>query len=542
MRRALADRDLGAVITIFRRWTGASQTDVGVLLGLSQPHVSDFERGIRRATSMAMFERFADGLGIPRPLLGLGEPSSHVPEPETEQAQQGLAQQAPSVSSVEFVEWIAEHGRVSFREVYDRLAAGIQRLQHSPEPERRHRAYLRDRVTREQLVTALARYYPAPLAEGCSFYRVHVDGEPLSTTVLTRPSWVRTQIRLDTEAERFEYVSPTAAPVPTPRLGDEAITAAINRLAEVELSATVLTNDPVYRLLRVTVERDRVDAAVTLMPFAEYALTMDLLEAELVDALAEHNAMGLAASEGRRRLSLPLRDTYLPSVLHALDVKRRVCAGGPVALLAAARPAGPGGRRPPDYALLVQERSPHVLNAVGKLAVIPKAFHQPTVEPAAEASLSTTVQRELEEELLGRAELGRLFGEDFRKVDPLHAGLLSPPLRWLLDHHDMGGYRTECVGFGINLLSGNYEFACLILIDDEEWWARFGSQVEANWEIERIRLYSSRDTAGLRDLMLDPRWSNEGLFALNQGLRRLAELDRTQRVATPRIELETSDG
>ena len=542
MRQALAERDMGAVITIFRRWTGASQTDVGVLLGLSQPHVSDFERGIRRATSLAMFERFADGLGIPRPLLGLGEPSSDASEPEPQGAQQqGPARQAPSIRSVEFVEWLAEHSGAGFREVYDHLAACIQRLQHSPEPERRHRAYLRHRVTREQLVSALADYYPVPLAEGCSFYRVQVDGAPLSTTVLTRPSWVRAQVQLGTDAERFEYVSPSVAPVPTRQLGDHAVAAAIDRLAEAELSATVLTNDPVYRLLRVTAELEHLDAAVALMPFADYALTMDLLEAELVDALAERNAIGPAATGGQR-LPLPLRDTYLPSVLHAFDMERRVCAGGPVALLAAARPAGPGGRRPPDYALLVQERSPRVLNAVGKLAVIPKAFHQPTVEPAAEASLSTTLQRELEEELLGRAELGSLFGEDFRKVDPLHAGLLSPPLRWLLDHQDTGGYRTECVGFGINLLSGNYEFACLILIDDEEWWARFGSQVEANWEVERIRLYSSRDTGGLRDLMLDPRWSNEGLFAFSQGLRRLAELDSTQRVAVPRIEVGASDG
>src|SRR6266540_2124247 len=200
MRQALADRDMGAVITIFRRWTGASQTDVGVLLGLSQPHVSDFERGIRRASSMAMFERFADGLGIPRPLLGLGEPSPHATQPGTQGArQQGPAQEAPSISSVEFVEWIAEHSSAGFREVYDRLAARIQRLQRSPESERRRRAYLRDRVTREQLVTALADYYPAPLAEGCSFYRVQVDGAPLSTTVLTRPSWVRAQVRLGTE-------------------------------------------------------------------------------------------------------------------------------------------------------------------------------------------------------------------------------------------------------------------------------------------------------------------------------------------------------
>ena len=73
MRSALAARDMGAVITIFRRWTGASQTDIGVLLGMPQPHVSDFERGIRHATSLAMFERLADGLGIPRPLLGLAD-------------------------------------------------------------------------------------------------------------------------------------------------------------------------------------------------------------------------------------------------------------------------------------------------------------------------------------------------------------------------------------------------------------------------------------------------------------------------------------
>ena len=260
------------------------------------------------------------------------------------------------------------------------------------------------------------------------------------------------------------------------------------------------------------------------MPFADYALTMDLLESELVNALAEQDAMGAAATRWRRP-ALPLRDAYLPSVLHALDVERRVCAGGPVALLAAARPGGAAGRRQADYALLVQERSPRVLNAVGRLAVIPKAFHQPTVEPAAEADLSTSLQRELEEELLGREELGSLFGRDFRKVDPLHADLLSPPLRWLLEHQDSDSYRIECVGFGINLLSGNYEFACLILIDDEEWWRRFGSLIEANWEIERIRLYSSCDTDGLRELMLDPRWSSEGLFAFSQGLRRLAELD-----------------
>jgi hypothetical protein len=75
--------------------------------------------------------------------------------------------------------------------------------------------------------------------------------------------------------------------------------------------------------------------------------------------------------------------------------------------------------------------------------------------------------------------------------------------------------------------------------NDEEWWARYGGQIQANWEIARIRCYSSRDTAGLQALAADSRWSNEGLFAFLEGLRRLAQLDTgSSRVALPRIEVE----
>jgi hypothetical protein len=155
-----------------------------------------------------------------------------------------------------------------------------------------------------------------------------------------------------------------------------------------------------------------------------------------------------------------------------------------------------------------------------------------------ESSEQATQHRELEEELLGRDELGNVFDEGLRKVDPFHTDLLSEPLRWLLEHQDPSAYRLECVGFGVNLLTGNYEFPCLIVINDEEWWARFGGQVEANWEIRRVRLYSSRDAAGLQDLMLDPRWSSEGLFAFVEGLRRLAELDTTSRVTVPELDAE----
>jgi hypothetical protein len=343
---------------------------------------------------------------------------------------------------------------------------------------------------------------------------------------------------LGTPAEQFEFIPSTAASIPTPLLEGELLDAAVDRLAQVELSTTVLVNNPIYQLLRVAIEPGRLQAAVTLVDFATYALTMDLLEAELVDTLADLTGHIGAETSRNQRLHLPLRDAYLPSVAHALDFERRVCAGGPVALLAAARPGARAGRRPADYALLVQERSPRVLNVVGRLAVVPKAFHGPTVEPSAEADLSTSVQRELEEELLGRDELGNVFDEGLRKVDPFHTDLLSEPLRWLLDHQDPSAYRLECVGFGVNLLTGNYEFPCLIVINDDEWWARFGGQIEANWEIQRVKVHSTRDAADLQDLLLDPRWSNEGLFAFVEGLRRLAELDTASRVAASEIDME----
>ncbi len=76
---ALAARDMGAVVRNYRKWTGASQTDISMLVGIPQPHVSELERGFRRVIALDLFERFADGLGIPRRLLGLAERSEDGP-------------------------------------------------------------------------------------------------------------------------------------------------------------------------------------------------------------------------------------------------------------------------------------------------------------------------------------------------------------------------------------------------------------------------------------------------------------------------------
>jgi transcriptional regulator with XRE-family HTH domain len=432
-----------------------------------------------------------------------------------------------------FVAWVADHSSLSFQEAYSRVAASVEQLAARGPADRYAEAHRRAHVTRDQLAQTLATYYQSPSPEGLGarFYSVRVGGVPLALSILVRPDWLGASIRLGTEQERFQLAAPdVAAAVQFPE--GPVLEAALHRLAVAETSATVMVNNPMYRLQDLALGPQQLEATVTLTAFADYALTMDLLETELVDALATSERR-----DGNGRGGLPLRDIYLPSVASALAFDDRLCVGGPVALLSAARPGTRHGQRQPDYVLLVQERSARVLNVTGRLAVVPKAFHGPTTEAAEEAHLSASLERELEEELLGREDLEQVSERSFRRVDPFATDQLSEPMRWLVERRGTDAYRLECLGFGINMVTGNYEFPCLIVINDEDWWARYSGQIEANWEMAGVRRYSSRDTAGLQALALDPRWSNEGLFAFIEGLRRLDELDTVSRVAVPEIEV-----
>ncbi len=298
---------------------------------------------------------------------------------------------------------------------------------------------------------------------------------------------------------------------------------AVARLAEAALAGVRITNKPLYRLLGIDIRDGVISGGLGLAPFGVYALTMDMLEQELASALAT------GASTGRG--DLPLRDRYLQDLTSVLDLQGRLCAGGVACLCAVARPADPY-RGDADYALLVQERSGQVLNAAGRLAVIPKGFHEPLRDVQADARIGATLYRELEEELFGRADVDSTLPGS-RAAAPMHPNRLSAPMRWLTEVPRLS---AECTGFGLNLVSGNYEFACLIVVDDEEFWARFGGDIEANWESAGLRVYSTLDARLLANVAADESWSNEGLFAFLQGLRRLAKIE-TKRVNAPTITL-----
>ena len=249
---------------------------------------------------------------------------------------------------------------------------------------------------------------------------------------------------------------------------------------------------PLYRLTGLSAGKGEIGGSLGITQFASYALTLDLLEGELSDALTA----GIPPEPG----SLPLRDRYLPDLASVLGVAGRLCAGGALALCAFARPADPY-RGPADYALLVQERSGSVVNAARQLAVIPKGFHQPLTDFRGDARIAATLRREMEEELFGREDIDNTVNEQ-HAADPMHPARLSAPMRWLLKENP-GALRMECTGFGLNLVSGNFEFACLVVVDSDEFWSRFGGQVEASWESSSLRQYSSLDGGSLAALACD---------------------------------------
>ncbi|WP_436758262.1 hypothetical protein [Streptosporangium sp. V21-05] len=444
-------------------------------------------------------------------------PSANVGSTASMEAERRLASDKNVNAALEWLDKRAgwSHGR-SRRTVAEQLA----KIDPRDLQDRAHRRVL---VSREQIASALSEYYADGFGEHQP-YSAQADGGVAATSVLVRKQWLDLKLDLASR-DRLRLADTNEAVVPAV-IDEVGADAAARRLAEALATNARIINTPLYRLTGIDVSPEAIEGSVGITDFVSYALTMDLLEGELIDAIAE----GRAVAPG----NLPLRDRYLPNVNVVLGLDWRLCAGGTLALFAVARPSSRVRRGAPDYLLLIQERSGHVLNAARRLAVIPKAFHEPLVDYAEDVQIERTLEREMEEELFGRDDVDSTEG-GLLDADPMHPSRLSEPMRWLHDHTKSSHWRMECTGFGLNLVSGNFEFASLIVIEDEEWWTRYGGLIRANWESSSLRRYSTLDRSVLRSLILDPAWSNEGLFALTHGLRRLADIGG-QRVNIPIIE------
>ncbi|KWX01749.1 Helix-turn-helix domain protein [Carbonactinospora thermoautotrophica] len=73
-RRALRARDVAAVLRITQQFSGASQARIAAAVGLTQGRLNEILNGRRDVVRLDVFERIADGLGMPdeaRVLFGL---------------------------------------------------------------------------------------------------------------------------------------------------------------------------------------------------------------------------------------------------------------------------------------------------------------------------------------------------------------------------------------------------------------------------------------------------------------------------------------
>jgi transcriptional regulator with XRE-family HTH domain len=421
------------------------------------------------------------------------------------------------------VEWLSEATGLSFSEIRGRVSAIANQRATAPG------AGLRA-VGRQRLAAELAAYYGEDRLEELELrpYSVSLAGERLDLSVVTRPEWRSCAVPLANPAAPDlvrERCLLAAIPPPSPGVEfPEVLDAALARLAKVVVAGgPVIVNKPLFRLLDIEIGTGQIEARFAIDWFAHYALTYDLLESELVGALRRHPWAG--------RQALPLRNCLLPDAPTVAATAKRLCAGGIGCLLAIARP---GTRsHPPDFLIVVQRRSMRVLNVQGSLGVMPKAFHQHLVDAGDEATVGTTVSRELEEELFARADVDEATGRRGVGLSPYHRLRQTPPMRWLIDH---AALQLEATAFGLNLMTGNYDFACLALVHDEGFWAAHAGACLPNWEATDIQTYSTAEPDRLHELIADPRWNNESLFGLLEGLRRLAQL-HPERVTLPPIEV-----
>jgi Helix-turn-helix domain len=103
---ALRSRDMRRLFHLLRQYVGASQTRIGIACGLTQGKVSAIMSGSHRVTTLDVFERIADGLGMPRQArlsLGLApsalDPASVAAIP----SQDGPSRQPPRPAPSAFI-------------------------------------------------------------------------------------------------------------------------------------------------------------------------------------------------------------------------------------------------------------------------------------------------------------------------------------------------------------------------------------------------------------------------------------------------------
>jgi hypothetical protein len=159
------------------------------------------------------------------------------------------------------------------------------------------RAVRRRRIDQRRVAAALSDYCRG-WTSGHGRYTAHFgqDGEVL-TSVLTHPGWLDLGCPLTSTCDRLTLTG--TATSGDLALDEQAAHAAAQRLAETLTTRARLVDMPLDRLLHIDVAKGAITGLLGVTRFVRYALTLDLLEGELLDAItaqAPYNHSGSASN------------------------------------------------------------------------------------------------------------------------------------------------------------------------------------------------------------------------------------------------------
>jgi hypothetical protein len=96
---ALRERDIGKLLVLVHEHTGASQTQIAIACGKTQPKINALMRGKESVKTLSVYQGFADGLDMPdhaRQLLGLAARSAPPPDRPARNSRAPVTRPAPA--------------------------------------------------------------------------------------------------------------------------------------------------------------------------------------------------------------------------------------------------------------------------------------------------------------------------------------------------------------------------------------------------------------------------------------------------------------
>jgi hypothetical protein len=248
-----------------------------------------------------------------------------------------------------------------------------------------------------------------------------------------------------------------------------------------------------------------------LTQFVTYRSTFGALEDEVLVALGETGCVRAAFEAAAAPRRLGRRFTFMPNAESLLDTRSRLCIGGPLVLFAVL------GQQ--ELQFLVQRRSPDVSDEAGQLTVVPKAVHQPEVDPKLESDLEATIWREVHEELMG----GEEPSSRLRPIVPDWYLAACPLLDELINGKK---FTLKPLGFVLDLVRGNFHAGYVLLIRDQQWFDRAKRDMRMNWEFSGhespLNRFPGRD---LNALIYAEDWAPEAYWTFIEGLRWIARTE-----------------